>query len=189
MKHMKKNHYLAIAVISGIAFFVGMTFMDTWYRAKDDAGLMMAAEVVRLRDIFHRIHKTCTIIDFDAQKNPINFLNVEKFTGSEVGPMNLVHPDKWEGPYLQDNPTIYQIAYQVVSTKKGYYVTPGDGVKLPNNKIIGKDIILDQKAKIDAMMINEEELMYKDRPLAARLELGMPANIQFFLNEDTSDEA
>lgn len=189
MKHVKKYHYyLPIAVITAIAIFIGITFFDTWYRAKDDAGLMIAAEVIRLRDIFHRIHKTCTIIDFDEQKNPINFLNVEKFTGSEVGPMNLVHPEKWEGPYLQDNPTLYNISYQVVSTKKGYYITPGDGVKLPNNKIIGKDIILDQKARIDAMMVNAEELMYKDKPLAARLELGTPANIQFFMN-DESDEA
>ena len=30
--------------------------------------------------------------------------------------------------------------------------------------------------------------MYKERPLAARLELGAPTNIQFFLNDD-SDEA
>lgn len=188
MKHAKKNYYFPIAVITGIVFFIGITMMDTWYRAKDDAGLMIAAEVIRLRDIFHRIHKTCTIIDFDAQKNPINFLNVEKFTGSEVGPMNLVYPDKWEGPYLQENPTIYHVAYQVVSTKKGYYITPGDGVKLPNKKIVGTDIILDQKANIDKMMVNEDELMYKDKPLAARLELGTPANIQFFMNDD-SDEA
>ena len=187
MSKKKSYYYLPIAVITGIIFFIGITFFDTWYRAKDNPALMIAAEVIRLRDIFHRIHKTCTIIDFDAQKNPINFLNVEKFTGSEVGPMNLVYPDKWEGPYLQDNPTLYKIAYQVVSTKKGYYITPGDGVKLPNNKIIGTDIILDQKANIDKMMVNEEELMYKDKPLAARLELGTPANIQFFMNDDSSE--
>jgi hypothetical protein len=187
MKHTKKSYFLPIAVVIGIVFFIGITFIDTWYRAKDDAGLMIAAEVIRLRDIFHRIHKTCTIIDFDAQKNPINFLNVEKFTGSEVGPMNLVYPDRWEGPYLQDNPTLYKISYQVVSTKKGYYVTPGDGVQLPNKKIVGKDIVLDHKANIDAMMVNEQELMYKDRPLAARLELGTPANIQFFLNDDSAE--
>jgi hypothetical protein len=185
---MKKNNYLPIAVITAFAVFVGITFMDTWYRAKDDAGTMMATEVIKLRDIFHRIHKTCEIIDFDAQKNPINFLNVEKFNGSEVGPMNLVYPEKWQGPYVKDNPTMYHIAYQVVSTKRGYYVTPGDGVKLPNNKIVGKDIILDQKANIDEMMLNDQELMYKNKPLAAYLELGTPANIQFFMNDD-SDEA
>ena len=186
---MKKtyHYFLPIAVITAIVLFVGITFLDTVYRAKDDAGLMIAAEVVRLRDIFHRIHKTCEIIDFDAQKNPINFLNVEKFTGSEVGPMNLVHPEKWEGPYLKDNPTLYKISYQVVSTKKGYFITPGDGVELPNKKVIGKDIIFDQKANIDVMMTNPDELMYKDRPLAARLELGAPTNIQFFLHDELDD--
>jgi hypothetical protein len=127
------------------------------------------------------------IIDFDNQKNSINFLNVAKFTGSEVGPMNLAHPEKWEGPYLQDNPTMQHIAYQVVSTKKGYFITPGEGVKLPNNKIVGKDIVLDKKANIEAMMIDADALMYKDRSLAAALELGAPSNIQFFLNDDSPD--
>lgn len=184
MKHIK---ILPIIVALTLIAFIGITFFDTLYRAKEDVGMMIAQEVVQLRDIFHRIHKTCTIIDFDEQKNSINFLNVEKFTGSEVGPMNLVHPEKWEGPYLKDNPTMQKIAYQVVSTKKGYYITPGDGVKLPNKKIVGKDIILDQKADIDAMMTNAEELMYKDRSLAARLELGAPMNMQFFLSDDSPD--
>ena len=183
---MKGLHYyfLPLIVATGILFFIVITFMDTLYRAKDDAGMMMARDVVQLRDIFHRIHKACTIIDFDNQKNPINFLNVAKFAGSEVGPMNLVHPEKWEGPYVNDNPTMYHIAYQVVSTKKGYFITPGDGVTLPNKKIIGRDIILDQKAKIDDMIADPQMLMHKNKPLAARLELGAPTNIQFFLNED-----
>ena len=178
------NYFLPLVVGVGIVFFIGISFIDTLYRAKDDEGIMIAKDVVQLRDILHRIHKTCIIIDFDAQKNPINFLNVAQFVGSEVGPMNLVHPEKWEGPYLKENPTMYQIAYQVVSTKKGYFVTPGDGVQLPNKKIVGKDIILDQKANIEAMMADPEMLQYKDKPLAARLELGTPTNIQFFLNED-----
>ncbi|HSC24671.1 MAG TPA: hypothetical protein VLB80_00440 [Candidatus Babeliales bacterium] len=184
---MKKyrNRFLFITVCVGIIFFIGMSFFDTIYHVKDDAGLMIAQEVIQLRDIFHRIHKTCIIIDFDEQKNHINFLNVEKFSGSEVGPMNLVHPEKWEGPYLKDNPTLYHIHYQVVSTKKGYFITPGDGVTLPNKKIIGKDIVLDQKADIDAMMLNQEALLYKDKPLAARLHLGTPMNTQFFLNDDS----
>ena len=185
----RKTHHRMLPIIIGVGIigFISITFFDTLYRAKADVGIMIAQEVVQLRDIFHRIHKTCIIIDFDEQKNHINFLNVEKFTGSEVGPMNLVHPDKWEGPYLKENPTMQHIAYQVVSTKKGYFITPGDGVKLPNKKVVGKDIILDQKADIDTMMLNEQELMYKDRPLAARLELGAPMNMQFFLNDDSPD--
>lgn len=185
MKRVQR--YLLPAVVVAIVVFMGMTFVNTRYRAKDDSGMMMADAVVELRDMFHRIHKTCVIIDFDNQKNSINFLNVEKFTGSEVGPMNLAHPEKWEGPYLKDNPTMQHIAYQVVSTKKGYFITPGDSVRLPNNKIVGKDIVLDKKADIDAMMLNSDQLMYKDRPLAARLEFGAPSNIQFFLNDDSPE--
>ena len=184
---VQRNYVLPLAVVMGIVFFVGISFMDTLYRAKDDAGMMIAADVIQLRDVFHRIHKTCGIIDFDAQINPINFLNVASFVGSEIGPVNLVHPEKWEGPYLKVNPTLYHIAYQVVSTKKGYFVTPGNGVTLPNKKVIGKDIILDQKADINAMMTNPEALMYKNKALAARLELGTPTNIQFFLNEDATE--
>jgi hypothetical protein len=37
------------------------------------------------------------------------------------------------------------------------------------------------------MMVNPQELMYKDRALAARLELGAPMNMQFFLNDDSPD--
>jgi len=101
--------------------------------------------------------------------------------------MNLAQQEEREGPDLKENPTMQHIAYQVVSTKKGYFITPGDGVKLPNKKIVGRDIILDQKADIEAMMLNPDELMYQDRPLAARLELGAPSNIQFFLNDDSPD--
>jgi hypothetical protein len=184
-----QHKVLPIVVGIGIIFFIVISFLDTFYRAKDDAGMMIAKEVVELRDIFHRIHKTCVIIDFDNQKNSIDFLNVEKFSGSEVGPMNLVHPEKWEGPYLKDNPTLYHIAYQVVSTKKGYYITPGDGVTLPNKKVVGKDIILDQKADVDAMMLSTDALLYKEKPLAARLDLGTSMNMQFFLNDDDSPDA
>ena len=187
MKRVKHNYFLPIIVGAAIVFFIGISFFDTIYRAKEDAGMMIAQTVVQLRDIFHRIHKTCVIIDFDNQQNSINFLNVAKFAGSEVGPMNLVNPEKWEGPYLKENPTLYHITYQVVSTKKGYYITPGNGVTLPNKKVIGRDIILDQKADIDLMMLNPDELLHKDRPLAARLELGAPMNMQFFLNDDSPD--
>lgn len=185
MKRIKKYYLpLAVVVIAGAMFFSGLSVVDIFYRIKDDAGMIIAQDVILLRDAFHRIHKDCIIVDFDAHKNPINFLNVEKFTGSEVGPMNLVHPEKWNGPYLPVNPTMYHIAYQVISTKKGYFVTPGDGVVLPNKKVVGTDIVLDKKSDIAKMMRDPESLLYKGNPLAARLDIGTPTNLRFFLNDD-----
>jgi|SRR5581483_958951 len=183
---VRKKHSLMIALI-GLFFFVGLSLIDTMYRSKDDIGFMIAHDIVVLKNIFQKIHAECGIIDFDAQKNPINFLNVVAFTGSEVGPMNLMHPEKWHGPYLKDNPTILHIAYQVVSTKKGYFITPGDGVVLPNKKIVGKDIILDKNADIEKMILDPHYLLYKDKSLAAHLDLGSQANIQFFVNEDDQE--
>jgi hypothetical protein len=184
---MKIHKSLVVIGIAGVIFLIFLSVINAFYRSKDDAGLIMAHDVAQLKEVFQKIHQDCGIIDFDAQKNPINFLNVMTFIGSEVGPMNLTYPEKWQGPYLKDNPTIYHITYQVVSTKQGYFITPGDGVTLPNKKVVGKDIVLDKKANITQMMKNPQELSYKDQPLAAHLDLGSFANVQFFLNEDDEE--
>ena len=181
---MKRSLMIGLAAVF---FFLILALIDTFYRSKEDAGLIIAHDVALLADVFHKIHQDCGIIDFDAQKNAINFLNVKTFAGSEVGPMNLTYPEKWQGPYVKENPTIYHITYQVVSTKKGYFITPGDGVTLPNKKVVGKDIVLDKNADIQNMMTNPQALQYKDKPLAARLDFGSRANIQFFLNEDDEE--
>ena len=64
---------------------------------------------------------------------------VKSFEGSEVGSLNLAYPKKWQGPYLGDNPTFQGKAYQIIRTKNGYFVTPGDGIMLPNGLVIGRD--------------------------------------------------
>ena len=179
-----RRYLLPISVVSVLTLFVVLTFINVSYRARFNTGVLIADEVAQLQEIFQRIHQTCIIIDFDYQKNPINFLNVAEFTGSEVGPMNIVHPDRWQGPYLEDNPTIQAKEYQIVYTKKGYFITPGNDVKLPNGKVIGKDIILDEDANIPAMMIDEDALMFKKRALAAPLDLGSAIDLEFQLGEE-----
>ncbi len=155
--------FLGTLLVTSVVTFI--------YRSTYLTGIMITDEVLQLQNVFRKIHETCTIIDFDYQKNRINFLNVEKFLGSEVGPMNMVNPEKWEGPYLKNNPTIQEIEYQVVRTTKGYFITPGEGVKLPNGKVVGTDIILDESADIPAMMQDEMALMYQGKSLAAPLDL------------------
>src|SRR5436190_19623781 len=107
----RKNSLIIASVV--VLFFICLSVINTLYRSKSDAGIIISQDIVQLKNVFQKIHQDCGIIDFDAQKNPINFLNVATFTGSEVGPMNLVHPEKWQGPYLKDNPTMYHIAYQI----------------------------------------------------------------------------
>ncbi len=151
--------------------FTVIVLFSFMYRSKAVTGNVIADDVKRLATIFEDIHKQCRIMSFDYQQNPINFLNVKTFTGSEVGPMNLSYADKWQGPYMEDNPTVQGKEYMVVRTKKGYFITPGKDVKLPNGLEVGKDIILNEDADIEAMMRNPQKLLFKNRPLAARLNI------------------
>jgi len=171
MKKMIQAHQSKLAIIVLGVVLIGsffyFSFFSTFYRSKQITNLLIIDNIERLAGIFKEINDTCGIIDFDLKKNPINFLNVEKFAGSEVGPMNLAHPEKWRGPYVPHNPTVNDKEFQVVRTGKGYFVTPGDGVRLPNGKVVGKDLIIDENTDIPAMIHNKEELLFEGKAIAA----------------------
>lgn len=128
----------------GILFAVGMGTVTISYlfqaRAVNDD--LIADHIEQLEDIFTRIHARCKITGFRNAKDQIDFLNVISFACSVVGSMNLLEPQNWEGPYLSENLTMQGKEYQLIQTKKGYYIVPGDGVRLANGKIIGKSLIL-----------------------------------------------
>jgi len=171
-----KNRSTVIPILT-IALFlllVGVSLYRFFYQAKTASDQIIAREVLTLVDIFKRIDKKCKIIDFDYQKNRINFLNIKSIdeNSSEFGPMNVAFPRNWEGPYVADNPTIQGKDYQIVRTKKGYFITPGDGVVLSNGKVVGKDLKLDEDADIPKMMVDKNGLNYKGKALAAPLTVG-----------------
>ncbi|MBN2267009.1 MAG: hypothetical protein JW725_01560 [Candidatus Babeliaceae bacterium] len=155
------------------AFFFLALFGIALYRlyqgAKDVTNTIIANDVEQLASILRKIDATCGIISFDREKSYLDFLNVKGFTGSEVGPINLAYPGRWEGPYIADNPTIQGRSYAVVKTTKGYFVVPGDGITLSNGRTIGKDIIINGTSDIPAMMRDRNALLYRDRPLAAAI--------------------
>jgi hypothetical protein len=165
-----------IPVLAGtfLLSLAGITLFNAWYEYRLNKGTIIAQDIQELADIFERIDKTAGILSFDYQKNNINFLNIKKdgFVGSEVGPLNLVHPEKWEGPYVQDNPTVQGKEYQVVRTKTGYFIVPGEGVTLPNQKVMGKDIIIDESTAVMPMMHEEGLLRYRGKALAAPIHIG-----------------
>lgn len=160
-----KGYLLPTLTLTLVSLFIVMSFFTFKRSSKQLTIDIMVEDINNLKGIFDRIQATCRIISFDYQKNRINFLNVGEFVGSEVGPMNLAYPDKWKGPYVRDNPTMQTLEYQVVRTKKGYFVTPGDGVELPNGKIIGKDIQLTENTDIEQLM--KTDLLIEGKALAA----------------------
>lgn len=81
--------------------------------------------------------------------------------------MNLVWPEKWAGPYVQDNPTIQSKKYEILKTKKGYYILPGTGVQLSNGMVMGKDIVITPETDIEELINAEHGLFYNGKALIA----------------------
>lgn len=159
---------VSVAIICGLIGFSIYTFRA---RKMRDKGVILAQDVARLSCIFAQIDATAGIAGFDFQKNEINFLNIKKdgFVGSEVGSMNLIRPARWEGPYVNEVSSLQEQNYMIARTQQGYFITPRDGVKLPNGKVIGKDILLDENADIETMMQDNLMLAHNGAPLAAKI--------------------
>jgi len=162
-------YYTVIGSLVVVAILV-FSMKDSTYRWRQESGLDMVQDVRALEEIFNRIDATCHITDFTSAKQDINFLNVKSFAGSEIGSMNVAHPQGWQGPYVEHNPTVQGHEYQIVKGSQGYFIVPGDGVKLPGGKVMGKDLILDTAADIAALI--KTDLQFHDEPLARPVPMG-----------------
>ncbi len=164
---LKKYFSVFSATLLGllVIFFVLRIIHDRTYFASTIINDDLRTIVTSLE----QIDRDCSILSFDDTKNNVDFLNVKKFVGSEVGSLNLAYPKKWQGPYLDDNPTFQGKAYQVVRAKDGIYVLPGDGVELPNRKIVGKSFEISTKTLFAQLIKKGGELNYKGMPLAIKL--------------------
>lgn len=185
----KNNGYLYI-VITGVLFAVmaGILGVNFYYRSRWYSTSVITEDLKALQDIFKRIDESCTIMSFDAPISPINYLTVRSFEGSEVGAMNLAYPTRWQGPYLEDNPTVQGFEYQIVRTKKGHFITPGNGVMLPTGKELGKDIVLNKNSDITLMAAEEGVLMYNGKPLAVPLSLKSTTWQKLFIEQELDVE-
>lgn len=171
-KNQKKNQWWILgASIAVVCAVVGYTVYLYHWEVKDTTNQLVVFDVQRLADTLNTINDQCGIISFDYPKNQINFLNVIDFKGSEIGTMNLAYPDKWQGPYLDDNPIIQGKYYIVAVTKKGHFVVPPDGVELSEGKIIGKDIVINEDTDVIALTKDPEGLQYNGKPLAAQIKV------------------
>ncbi len=178
MKQAALRGYIIPALT--VLFFlslIGLTIFTVRHKTRQFSGQAMVNDIYHLANIFERINKDCMILSFDYQKNNINFLNVKSFTGSEVGPMNLAHPDRWNGPYMKDNPTMQGKEYQIVRTDAGYFIVPGDDVQLPNGKVMGKDIILSEDSDIAALAQDPDYLSFNGKSLAVQIQISTEVSL------------
>lgn len=130
---------------------------------------VISKDIGRIVDSLNRIDQKCNILSIEHERNYVDFLTVTKFVGSEVGCLNLAFPDKWQGPYAQDNPTMRGKLYEIVKTKEGIFVVPGFGVMLPNRLEVGKDFEITFDSSIREMLQEGGPLNYKGQALAAEL--------------------
>ncbi len=163
----------SITLIDSLILLVllALTFIMMFYTMRENTAHIIADDVAHLAQIFDRINASAGIIGFKQQKNPINFLNLGKNQIMDLGAgtMKLAHPEHWQGPYVEQNPKIQNKFYEIIKTNRGYYIVPGEGVKLPNGLIIGKDIKVDNMSNI-ACMVNEKgesATMYEGKSLVA----------------------
>lgn len=126
-------------------------------------------DLKELNVILSQIDKECNILSITNNQGSINFLTVEKFTGSQVGCFNLAYPEKWKGPYVKRNPSILGKFYEIIKTHEGVFILPGKGVELPCRDILGITLPIDPKVSIITMMQPGGPLNYEGHPLALKL--------------------
>ncbi len=176
---------LGIAVVLALLFVFTMARLYMVYSSSTSR--IVTDQIAKLVEIFNKIDATAGIVDFEHEKNYIDFLTIKTFVGSEVGALNLRYPEKWQGPYLDDNPTIQEELYVIIKNKDGNYIVPGDGVRLSNGKVMGKDIVITYDTDIEALMRDPQALFHEGRTLAARIgggpngsKIEVPAEVALF---------
>jgi len=107
------------------------------------------SEIVK---IIEKIDEKCKIQLFTNKKNSINFLNIKEFSGNHVGSIQIGDPKNWEGPYMTEIPSYKNVPLEIFVHSSGCYVIPGDGTILDDGKIIGKDILFDEKFDLNKFL-------------------------------------
>ncbi len=170
-----RRRTLWIFAVSATLFaLIAIAVGSLWYQAKVSTNNFIAHDVQTLEKIFRNIDESCGISSFKHEVNYVDFLTVGTFAGSEVGSMNLREPKNWHGPYVKDNPTIQTKLYQIIATPKGYFLAPGNGVRLSNGSVIGKDVVLNEQSDIPALIERGVLTNYDGRPMAVMIPGAVP---------------
>lgn len=131
---------------------------------------VISSDLNQIEKILNQVDRDCNILSFNSDAIPVDFLNVEKFSGSTVGCLNLAYPTKWGGPYMHRNPTLQSRLYEIRKTKDGFYIVPGIGTKLPNGLIIEKDFVINDKTDMANLIQEGGPLNYKGEIMVRKIQ-------------------
>lgn len=170
---MHKVHSPSRVMIVAIgALLVGLLIFTGYYLYKQSKSVIdtaIADDIELLQKIFTSIDQECEITDIMHDRSYIDFLAIKDFAGNQVGALQLRYADKWKGPYVEKNPTMQGKMYELVKVKDGYVIVPGEGIRLANGKVMGKEIVLNASTEIEPYLTQSAGLEFKGRLLAARL--------------------
>ena len=169
---MKRLNWISIAIICLFMTFFCGSIIRLMLSPVTNSDELIANDIQALQQIFKKIHQDCTIVQFDRDRNEIDFLTVEKFAGNDVGSMTVLYPNFWQGSYLKYNLMMQQEPYVIAKTLSGYYIVPGNGVTLNNGQILGKDIIIDKKTNMDKLLADSGALISPSGLLAGKIQIG-----------------
>ncbi|MCF7899375.1 hypothetical protein K9L05_01870 [Candidatus Babeliales bacterium] len=169
---MKKNfkRYFPIISVAIFVLVIGVFVFQFIYHKPYYVSGVISEDLISIYNALKKIDTECDILNIANNDVTIDFLTVEKFIGSQVGGLNLAHPERWKGPYLKEDPTLFGIYYRLLKSKDGYFIVPGNGAKLPNGYKIGKDFNLNKNSFISKIMDKEGQLNYKGYKFAKKLE-------------------
>ena len=134
-------------------------------------------DLYRIAAALKQLDNDCSISDMRVGLHPIELLTHQNLPSEHIY-IDLKNSENWDGPYLSGSATIQGKPYQLLKTKRGLFVVPGDGVQLPLAFIIGQDITWHAESDIAALSAPGNVLFYKSGPLTLEVVYGEKARIR-----------
>jgi hypothetical protein len=161
--------YFPIVSVTVLSLMVVFFVLRVLHKKPYFVAGVIAQDLKRIVVALEEIDRHCNILSLAHTKNHVDFLQVEKFKSSEIGSLNLAHPQNWRGPYLDDVPEFQGNPYQIVQVKDGIFILPADGSHLPNGIIIDKDFKISKDLVMSDMLKKDGKLNHRGVPLAAKI--------------------
>lgn len=167
-KKFFSQYFPFVSTLFFVLIFVIFLFRFFYSRPRIVAAII-ADDVKLITLALEKIDTRCNILSVEGDVSDVDFLNVKTFSGSQVGPLALAYPKRWEGPYVTVNPTLQDIFYEIVRAADGIFVMPGRGVRLPNGLTVGKEFMVTRQTKVSELIKESGPLRYEDSVFASKL--------------------